>query len=45
MLVCMNCARPIVFSDLGWAHRDDSPECPGLIVAWPPPGDDNEDAA
>lgn len=43
----MNCARPIVFGETGWSHRDPVPDCPGLVVAWPPPGSDNgeEDAA
>ncbi len=49
MLVCMNCVRPIEFGPDGWTHRDPSPDCPGLIVAWPPPesdeADDTEDAA
>jgi hypothetical protein len=43
----MNCARPIVFGDSGWAHREPPTDCPGLVVAWPPPGagDGEEDAA
>jgi hypothetical protein len=28
----------IVFRLDGWSHRDDSTDCPSLVVAWPPPG-------
>jgi len=44
VLVCMNCAHPIVFADNGWSHRDPAPECPGLVVAWPPQGPDDDAA-
>lgn len=49
MLICMSCARPIVFGPQGWAHREPG-TCTSLSVAWPPPvtGDeanDDEDAA
>lgn len=45
VLVCMNCARPIVFGPNGWVHRDEPSDCVGILVAWPPPGeDDHHDA-
>jgi hypothetical protein len=47
VLICENCHSPIVFGRSGWLHRDPAPDCPGLVVAWPPPGPDDgaEDAA
>jgi hypothetical protein len=47
VLICQTCQRPVVFQRSGWTHRDASPECPQLVVAWPPPetGDDTEHVA
>ena len=45
VLVCVNCARVVVFGPEGWAHRDGNAECPLLIVAWPPPGADEESSS
>jgi hypothetical protein len=45
MLVCMTCARPIVFAKGGWCHREDS-GCASLVIAWLPHlEDDSEEAA
>jgi hypothetical protein len=44
MLVCATCARVVVFRPDGWAHRDDSNECYALVVAWPPPAEDDDAA-
>lgn len=38
VLVCVNCARVVVFGPDGWSHRDGPADCPLLVVAWPPPG-------
>jgi hypothetical protein len=43
MLVCSNCARVVVFRPDGWSHRDDS-DCISLVVAWPPPAEDDDAA-
>ncbi len=45
VLVCVNCARVVVFGPEGWAHGQGSADCPMLVVAWPPPGSEDEDAA
>jgi len=42
VLVCINCARVVVFGPQGWIHRDGSPDCPSLVVAWPPPITDDQ---
>ena len=36
MLVCINCARPVVFADSGWIHRQESTDCGRPAIAWPP---------
>lgn len=43
MLVCANCARVVVFRPDGWAHRDET-DCRSLVVAWPPPGSEDDEA-
>jgi hypothetical protein len=47
VLICQNCHGPVTFSVAGWSHLDRDTDCPGLVIAWPPPGtaDDEEDAA
>ena len=48
-MICITCRRRVMFGLSGWEHRDLSPECPKLIVAWPPPvsdeGDETDDFA
>jgi len=45
VLVCVKCARVIVFELEGWIHREESGNCPTLVVAWPPPEVEGEEAA
>lgn len=42
VLVCINCARVVVFEQDGWTHRDEGSTCASLEVAWPPPSDDED---
>ena len=43
ILVCRNCGGVVVFGADGWRHRDADRPCPGLVVAWPPPSDREDD--
>jgi hypothetical protein len=44
VLVCINCARPVVFSDSGWIHRQESSDCGRPAIAWPPALAEDEEA-
>lgn len=43
-LVCGCCHRPLRFGERGWEHRDSDTDCKNILVAWPPPSEEDEAA-
>ena len=42
-LVCKACGGVLRFGERGWEHRDPIRPCARAMVAWPPPGDGDEE--